>query len=132
VQPWRRGTAYSHLRAGHTQVIELVAAAEIVHLPVIVLGELEAGFALGSRTRENRQVLSQFVSEPLVSVLDVTAAIAHRSGELFARLRRAGAPIPVDDIWIAATTLDCGGELLTFDPNFERVSGLPVSVLVAA
>jgi predicted nucleic acid-binding protein len=37
----------------------------------------------------------------------------------------------VNDIWIAAAALDCGGRLLTFDKDFERIPGLPVTVLAA-
>jgi predicted nucleic acid-binding protein len=43
---------------------------------------------------------------------------------LFAALRRAGTPIPVNDIWIAATALDQGGCLPTFDSGFRQVAHL--------
>lgn len=122
-------SAYSHLRIGHPRVLELVAAAATIILPVTVLGELEAAFALGSRAAENRTRLTEFLAEPFVAVLDVTRSVARRYGETFARLRRAGTPIPINDVWIAAATFDCGGHLLTFDQDFERVEGLPVIVL---
>lgn len=107
----------------------MVAAAESVLVPSIVVGELEAAFELGSRTAENRVALADFLAEPFVATLDVTRGVARRYGEAFVRLRRAGTPIPVNDIWIAATTLDCGGSLLTFDADFDRVEGLPRIVL---
>ena len=40
-------------------------------------------------------------------------------------------PVPVNDIWIAAATLDCGGTLLTFDRDFERVAGLDRMTITA-
>jgi tRNA(fMet)-specific endonuclease VapC len=43
---------------------------------------------------------------------------------VYAALRRAGTPIPVNDMWIAATALDQGACLLTFDQDFQRVAGL--------
>ena len=46
-------SAYSHLRRGHPKVQDIVAKAATVLLPTIVLGELEAAFQLGSRTKEN-------------------------------------------------------------------------------
>lgn len=122
-------TAYSHFRAGDERVLDFIAAAKAVILPAIVLGELEAGFLLGRRERENRLLLSQFLGERFVSVVQVTAPIAHRYGRLFAELRRNGTPIPINDIWIAATALDCGGHLLTFDGHFERVGQLDCTVL---
>jgi len=122
-------SAYSHFRAGHLRVLDLIAAAEIVLLPTIAIGELESGFVLGRRERENRTLLAEFLSEPFVSILPVTPAVAHYYGRLFAGLRRAGTPIPINDIWIAATTLDCGGHLLTFDSDFDKVPGLDCTVL---
>lgn len=122
-------SAYSHFRAGNEQVLDLIAAAEIVFLPTIVLGELAAGFALGRRERENHMLLAEFLGEPFVSILPVTPGVSQQYGRLFASLRRAGTPIPINDIWIAATTLDCGGHLLTFDEDFEKVSSLACTVL---
>lgn len=122
-------SAYSHFRAGDDRVLDKIAAAEIVFLPTIVLGELEAGFALGRRELENRTLLAEFLAEPFVAVLQATPTVAHHYGRLFASLRRAGTPIPINDIWIAATTLDCGGHLLTFDRDFSSVAALDCTVL---
>ena len=55
---------------------------------------------------------------------------ARRYGELFAELRAAGTPIPVNDIWIAATTMDAGAELVTFDSDFDRIARLERTILV--
>ncbi len=122
-------SAYSHFRAADLRVLDLIAAAEVVFLPTIVLGELEAAFALGRREPENRTLLAEFLAEPFVSILPVTPMVARRYGRLFADLRRAGTPIPTNDLWIAATTLDCGGHLLSFDADFERISALDCTVL---
>jgi tRNA(fMet)-specific endonuclease VapC len=117
------------MRAGHGEVLDLIAGAEVVLVPVTVLGELEAGFELGRRPRENRMTLASFLAESFVSVIPTTTEVARRYGRLFARLRRAATPIPVNDIWIAAATVDCGGRLITFDSDFARVEGLDCIVL---
>lgn len=122
-------SAYSRLRRGDERVLDLVAVAEIVLLPVTVLGELEAGFELGARQRENRAALADFLAEPFVEVHETSPETARRYGELFARLRRAGTPVLVNDVWIAAACLDCGGHLLTLDRHFERIPGLVATVL---
>ena len=122
-------SAYSQLRAGHETVLELVAEAEVVFVPTTVLGELDAGFELGRRSKENRAVLASFLAEPWVVVLPTTADTARRYGQIFANLRRAGTPLPVNDIWIAAAALDCGGGLLTFDTDFDKIPGLDRLVL---
>lgn len=122
-------SAYSHFRAGDARVIDFLARAEIVALPTIVLGELESAFLLGRREKENRALLADFLGEPFVSVLQVTPAVARAYGRVFAELRRAGTPIPLNDVWIAATALDCGGHLLTFDTDYQVVAALDCTVL---
>jgi tRNA(fMet)-specific endonuclease VapC len=117
-------SAYSHFRTGHHLVLDALARAEHVLVPVTVLGELEAAFELGTRSRENRRALESYLEETFVNVLPVTQAVARHYGRVFSSLRRAGTPLPVNDIWIAAATLDCGGTLLTFDRDFARIPGL--------
>ena len=122
-------SAYSHFRAGHPRVLDFIAGAEIVLLPTIVLGELETGFLLGRRERENRTLLAEFLAEPFVSILPVTPSVARHYGRLFTDLRNAGTPIPINDVWIAASTLDCGGHLLTFDDHFEKTPSVDCTVI---
>jgi tRNA(fMet)-specific endonuclease VapC len=122
-------SAYSHFRVGHPRVLDFIAAAETVVLSAVVLGELEAGFRLGRREQENRTLLAEFLAEPFVQISEVTASVARHYGRLFTDLRRAGTPIPINDIWIAATALDCGGHLLTFDEHFHQVTSVDLTVL---
>jgi len=122
-------SAYSHFRRGHPDTLEAMARADRVLVPVTVLGELECAFELGSRARENRRALEDFLAEAYVDVIDATPATARHYGLVFARLKRAGTPVPVNDIWIAAATLESGGTLLTFDGDFERIEGLDVLLL---
>ena len=72
-------SAYSKLRGGDTRVRDLIADAESVLVPSPVLGELHGAFELGSRTRENRVALSDFLSEPFVQIIPVTEAVARGS-----------------------------------------------------
>jgi len=123
-------SAYAHFRAGHPQVLDLLARAATVVIPATVLGELEAAFQLGRRARENRLTLAEFLGEPFVTVWPTTAVVARHYGRLFAELKRAGTPIPVNDVWIAAACLDCVGRLVTFDQDFKRIPGLECTVLV--
>jgi tRNA(fMet)-specific endonuclease VapC len=122
-------SAYSHFRSNHTGVVDRIATADRVYLPTIVLGELEAAFRRGRRTSDNRAKLEEFLREDFVGVLPVTADVARRYGELFAELRTAGTPIPIGDIWIAATTIDAGAELVTFDTDFQQIARLDRTIL---
>jgi tRNA(fMet)-specific endonuclease VapC len=124
-------SAFSRFRAGQKAVLELIAVAEAVLLPVTVLGELEAGFELGTRKRANRIALAEFLDEPFVSIIPTTAEVARRYGLSFAELRRAETPVPVNDIWIAAATWTSGACLVTFDEHFRKFAGLACIVLAA-
>lgn len=123
-------SAYSHFRSNHVGVVDRIATADRVYLPTIVLGELEAAFRRGRRTSDNRAKLEEFLREDFVGVLPVTTDVARRYGELFAELRTAGTPIPINDIWIAATTIDAGAELVTFDTDFQQIARLDRTILV--
>jgi predicted nucleic acid-binding protein len=122
-------SAYTHLRGGDERVAEAIAAARVVSLSVITLGELEAGALIGKRTAENRAVLADFLSAPFVSVLPASADVARVYGRLFAALRKAGTPIGTNDIWIAATAVESGAHLVTFDQDFARIAGLDCTIL---
>jgi tRNA(fMet)-specific endonuclease VapC len=123
-------SAYSRFRAGSSAAMDHLASAEVAYMPTVVLGELLAGFALGGRRAENIRTLSEFLAEPFVEVTSVDREVSERYAELFAALRRAGTPLPTNDVWIAACTLTVGAHLVTFDQDFARVPGLRHSILV--
>jgi tRNA(fMet)-specific endonuclease VapC len=123
-------SAYSHFRSNHAGVVDRLATADRVYMPTVVLGELEAAFRRGRRTSDNRAKLDELLREDFVAVLPVTTDVARRYGELFAELRAAGTPIPINDVWIAATTIDAGAELITFDTDFEHIARLERTILV--
>jgi tRNA(fMet)-specific endonuclease VapC len=64
-----------------------------------------------------------------VSFAPVTYATADRFGRVAAALRARGRPIPSNDLWIAAHTLETGAELLSFDRHFAAVDGLAWTLL---
>jgi tRNA(fMet)-specific endonuclease VapC len=122
-------SAYAQFRRGQTAIVDALVSVERVFIAAITLGELEAGFALGSRPDENRSALRDFLAEPFVGVVPIDEAVARRYGAVFAQLRRAGTPIPTNDIWIAASALHVGAELMTFDTDFRHVRDLNARVL---
>lgn len=122
-------SAYSHLRRGHPELVERLASATEISLPVVALGELIAGFHGGPRPRENEAVLERFLRDFEVDIVEVSRAIAVRYGELQAELRRRGRPLPTNDLWIAASAMVRSDELLTFDRDFRQISGLRLRLL---
>ncbi|MGH3065337.1 MAG: PIN domain-containing protein [Gaiellaceae bacterium] len=124
-------SAYSQSRGNHHEVVARIASADLVYMPTIVLGELEAAFRSGTRSADNRLVLEAFLAEDFVEALPVTTDVARVYGSVFAELHEAGTPIPVNDIWIAAAAIDAGAHLVTFDSDFDRIDRLERSVLAA-
>ena len=115
-------SAYSQFRRGEARVIELLDAAEWIGLPAIVLGELWAGFLGGTKRERNAAELHEFLRHPAVERLDVDEDVARLFGEILVAQRKKGAPVPTNDLWIAATAARAGAPVLTFDAHFESIS----------
>lgn len=116
--------AYSALVEGQPEIGRHVREAEEVLISTVVLGELLFGFHNGSRYEDNRRVLDRFLREPSVQIVTLTFTTAERFGEIFAKLRRRGKPIPTNDIWIAAQAIETDSSLLSSDSHFEYVEKL--------
>lgn len=121
--------AYVELLKGTPAVTTWVREAEQLVFSTVVVGELLFGFRNGTRYDKNLAALDDFLSQPWVELQPVTRVTADRFGRVAASLRKAGTPIPTNDIWIAAHAFETGAELITFDRHFESVRGLPVAVL---
>ena len=118
--------AYSRLMLGYAPLKELLESVDQILVPATVLGELHAGFELGSRRQANCEQLAVFLSQPGVERHDVDDCVAERYGALVCQLSRAGTPIPTNDIWIAAAAMESGARLISYDNHFACVPGLLV------
>lgn len=116
--------AYTALLAGDERVLDGIAGADTTYMSIFVLGELLAGFAGGSREAENREMLQVFLKKPPVKILNATAETASVFGFAKDNLRKAGTPLPIIDVWIAAHVLESGSTLITYDAHFQKVPGL--------
>ncbi len=105
-------------------VIERLEMAEAIHVPVIALGELRAGFLQGSRAARNEARLTWFLAQEGINVLGIDAPVSHRYAEIQRALRRRGKPIPTNDLWIASIAIENGLALYTRDIHFREVAGL--------
>jgi tRNA(fMet)-specific endonuclease VapC len=121
--------AYVELLKGDERVARLVRSSERLAFSMVVVGELSFGFRNGARYERNLAVLEEFLGEPWVDLCTVTRTTADRFGRLAAALRKAGTPIPTNDVWIAAHAFETGAELITLDRHFEHVRGLAVTIL---
>jgi tRNA(fMet)-specific endonuclease VapC len=115
-------SAYSAFMRGHPDVVENVQLADEIYVNPIVLGELLAGFTRGTRFRKNQAELSEFLSSTRVHVVDIDEGTASRYSVILNSLWKAGTPIPTNDLWISASAMQHGLQILTSDGHYLKVS----------
>ncbi|MEX1117442.1 MAG: type II toxin-antitoxin system VapC family toxin [Terrimicrobiaceae bacterium] len=98
-----------------------ISQATQVAMPVMVLGELRAGFLQGKHGGKNQAALLEFLAEPLVNVLNTTERTSQIYAEFRHSLKSRGTPIPENDIWIAALVHEHGLSLCTSDAHFSNL-----------
>lgn len=96
-------------------------------MPLIVIGELRAGFACGKKRQENEKLLQKFLDAPNVSTLTISDTTTTMYAEIYHKLRQAGTPINTNDMWVAALAMEHDTQLLTLDSDFSRVPDLLVA-----
>jgi len=112
---------YTDLCRGEASVIETAEQADEVWLPFIVIGELRAGFAVGSQGPHNEAVLRRFLLKPGVAILYADDQTTHHYANVYRQLRRQGTPIPTNDMWIAALVLQHSLVLCARDAHFDAL-----------
>ena len=115
---------YSDLCRGNASVLQTVELADEVWMPFIVVGELRAGFAVGSQGPRNEAVLRLFLMKPGVSVLYTDEQTTHHYATVYRQLRKQGTPIPTNDMWIAALVLQHSLSLYDRDTHFDALPQL--------
>ncbi len=116
--------AYSNFMRGDAAPVRALFNAHEVHLPLIVLGELLAGFAAGNRTKSNRETLARFMVEPRAHLMSPDEKTAQQYADVYKWLRDHGRPTPTNDMWIAALARQHRMPLLTFDAHFAAIPGV--------
>lgn len=114
-------SAWSGFRRGVPEIVEAIRTTPRLLFPIIAMGELLAGFEAGGLRESNRAALAEFLSSPRVRIQTVGETTASRYAVIYASLKRAGHPIPTNDMWIAALAMQHGAELLTMDDHFTHV-----------
>jgi len=115
---------YAAFKNGVDDAVEIIRLAEKIGMSVVVLGELIAGFVVGRKESQNRLELNEFLSSPRVSLLFVDDETTEYYARIFSQLREDGLPIPTNDLWIAATALQHGYAVFTYDKHFSAVNNL--------
>jgi tRNA(fMet)-specific endonuclease VapC len=109
---------------GDQELADRLGECDEVWLPLMVLAEIQAGFYGGAQQHRNEILLRSFLVQPTVGILLPARETAEQYARLFVQLKRAGTPIPDNDLWIAALVLQHDLVLITRDRHFERVPQL--------
>ncbi len=116
--------AYSKLLTGADEVLDIIATSDIVYMSIFILGELYAGFKGGTKEKYNIEILNNFLHKPGVKILNATDETAQYFALIKNQLKKAGKPIPVNDIWIAAHAIESGSILVSYDHHFNFIDNL--------
>ncbi len=123
-------SAYIEFLRAEPRAVEAIDSASWIGFPTIALGELYTGFSLRRRNHEEEAArLRDFLAHPVVEAIPVDNQVAHEYGNLVAELRRAGNPLPANDIWIAACAARTSSVVLTRDSHFTRIARVGCVVL---
>ena len=116
---------YVDFARGLAEAVSRLRAVDRILVPLIVLGELRAGFLGGSRAPDNEANLVRFLNSPRVDVLLADEETTHHYARLFHQLRRQGTPIPANDVWIAALVVQHQLYLFARDDHFDHLPQIP-------
>jgi tRNA(fMet)-specific endonuclease VapC len=101
--------------------VAILARAEQMVLPVIVLGEYRHGIADSRNRASYEDWLAGLLNDCMV--LEIQEPTTHYYAEITQELKRKGKPIPTNDIWIAALCRQHSLPLLSRDRHFDLVAG---------
>ena len=118
---------YVNFCRGDETILRVVKHAHEIVLPFVVVAELRAGFACGTKAKRNASILTRFLGKPRVRVVFADDTTTHHYANLFKQLRQQGTPVPTNDLWIAACALRHDRPLVTRNiDEFRRVPDLRV------
>jgi predicted nucleic acid-binding protein len=110
---------------GDSALAERLGLCDEVWIPLVVLAEIKAGFLGGTERHRNEILLRKLLSKTTVGVLLPDRETAEHYARLFVQLKRAGTPVPDNDLWIAALALQHDLLLITRDKHFKNIPQLP-------
>ncbi len=112
---------------GDQELAAWLEYCENIWIPLFVLGEMKAGFQGGNRRTRNEFLLQKLFAKTTVNVLLPSPETAEQYARLFIQLKRAGTPIPDNNLWIAALALEHNLLLVTRDRHFRHVPQLLIA-----
>ena len=112
----------SALADGEPALEPLLRRASQVAIPVIVLGEYRYGISRSRNRVQYEQWLAKYLLSFRILSIDEPTTISYSA--VRRELKKAGTPIPSNDVWIAALCRQYSLPLLSRDRHFDAVSGI--------
>ena len=112
------------LLRGDEELAGRLGVCDEVWVPLMVVAEIKAGFLGGRQPTRNEAAFRALLAKATVGVLMPGRDTAEQYARLFVLLRRAGTPIPANDLWIGALCLEHDLRLITRDGHFGKIPQL--------
>jgi len=112
---------------GRPEALEAMRHASEVCLNPVVIGEVLAGWM--KRGGRYEADLREFLSAPRVRVVEMNEETGRHYAAIHDSLRKAGTPVPTNDIWIAASAMQHGLTVLTADRHFGLIKQIITETL---
>ncbi len=116
-----------NLFRAHQPTVEFVKKLNPINIPVTVVGELYYGAENSNKPEIHKNQTEAFIKECNVLMIDEGTALVY--GRIKTELKKAGTPIPENDIWIGALAEQHGLTLVTSDSHFEKIETLELQPL---
>jgi predicted nucleic acid-binding protein len=107
---------------GESELESILRKAPELAIPVIVLGEYWYGISHSRDRHRYEQWLTEYL--PAFRILSVDEQTALSYSAIRTELKKAGTPIPSNDVWIAALCRQFSMPLISRDRHFDFISGL--------
>lgn len=107
---------------GDPDIEPMIRHATEVVIPVIVLGEYRYGISQSRERKRYEQWLVDYLPTFQVLELDTATTIPYAAIRL--ELKKAGTPIPSNDVWIAALCRQYDLPVASRDRHFDLVLGI--------
>lgn len=107
---------------GDKNVVNNTASSNLIYIQTIVFGELFYGAYNSKNVKSNIEKLEQYFNS--CECLECNFETSKFYGNIKSKLKLAGKPIPENDIWIAALSMQHNIPLVTSDSHFKLIKDL--------
>jgi predicted nucleic acid-binding protein len=112
----------SALAEGDSGLESVLRKASQLAIPVIVIGEYRYVISQSRHRTDYEEWLAEYL--PRFRILDVDERTTVSYSVVRSELRKAGTPIPSNDVWIAALCRQHSLPLVSRDRHFDAVPGV--------